>query len=392
MAETLNNNGSTTLSGLKLSNAQRDLIEKNPSIKRMVYRVYRKTRSRESVRTYIDYLQIFFRWLGKSPEEALQQVKDFKNVANDFIDYLSMERKWAPGTVKLARSALKKWLDVDDVVVEWKKVEPPKVWRVERDRLPRKEEIRELLATADLASRTMVLILVSSGLRIGTLVELRMKDVKMEYSCPLITVRPEAAKMRQGYVTFMSHEAKASLQAYIKERELHGEKITGESYVITKERPLGEPITTKAVIDRWHKLLNVGGMAVKNRKWYDLRVHVLRKYFKSWATLSGVPGDLVESFLGHRTGIKQVYFIPGIEDTSNSDVMEKIMAEYEKALPALTIFSEEEKVKVLEGKIEEQKRILEAERGRFEEEKSALAGRLRLLEEAVADLKKLANM
>jgi len=73
-------------------------------------------------------------------------------------------------------------------------------------------------------------------------------------------------------------------------------------------------------------------------------------------------------------------------------VMEKIMAEYEKALPALTIFSEEEKVKVLEGKIEEQKRILEAERGRFEEEKSALAGRLRLLEEAVADLKKLANM
>jgi hypothetical protein len=49
------------------------------------------------------------------------------------------------------------------------------------------------------------------------------------------------------------------------------------------------------------------------------------------------------------------------------------------------------KVKVLEVRIEEQKRILEAERGKFEEEKSALAGRLRLLEEAVADLKKLAG-
>jgi hypothetical protein len=183
----------------------------------------------------------------------------------------------------------------------------------------------------------------------------------------------------------------ASLQAYIKERELHGEKITGESCVITKERPLGEPITTKAVIDRWHKLLNVGGMAVKNRKWYDLRVHVLRKYFKSWATLSGVPGDLVECFLGHRTGINQVYFIPGIEDASNSDVMKKIMTEYEKALPALTIFGEEEKVKELEARIDEQKRTLEAERGKFEEEKSALAGRLRLLEEAVADLKRLAG-
>jgi integrase len=366
-------------------------IEGDESLRRLAARVYRRGQSEKSVMAYVQSVVTFARWLKVTPSEALRSRHDWPGVVNEFIDHLVIEKKTSGGTVHLYVAAVKKWLTVNDVEVNWKAVEPPKIWRVERDRLLAKEELRQILNGADLASRVMVLALLSSGLRVGALTRLKLKDIKMEYDYPLVIVGPEISKTREGYVTFMTPEAKTAIQQYLKERELNGEVVGPESPLIVKERPRGTPITEVAAMQRWHKLLKMAGKAVKGRKWYEAHIHTLRKYFKSWASLSGVPEALVEALMGHRKGIQQTYFLPGLEAASNHEVVKRVLAEYQKALPALTIFSEEEKVKQLEVRIEEQKRTLEAERGKFEEEKSALAGRLRLLEEAVADLKKLAG-
>jgi len=365
------------------------VINENESVKKMAARLYRKSQSEKTVRAYVEALVVFSNWLKAKPDESIKKKYDWAGMVNEFIDHLITERKCSNATVSLYATAIKKWLVINEVPVSWEKLELPKIWRVERDRLLSKEELREILNGADLTSRVMILALVSSGLRVGALIKLKLKDVRMEYDTPLIAVGPEISKTREGYITFMSKEAKSALLQYLKERELNGEKITPESFLVVKERPRGTPITTQGAMFRWHRLLKKANKATKGRKWYEAHIHTLRKYFKSWASLSGVPEALVEAFMGHRRGIQQTYFLPGLEAASNPEVVKRVMAEYAKALPALTIFSEEEKVKALEGRLEETRRQLEEGTKRHEGERHRLEEERRLLEERVRRLEGL---
>ncbi len=349
------------------------LIDTDPAIKRFALRVYRKSESERTVKIYVQQVILFTRWLGKAPADALRSRLDWEAILNDYIDYLNIERRMASGSVFLAIAAVKKWLEVNGAAEKdgLKGVEMPKVYRTERDRLPTKEELRHILNGANLTDRSMALILVSSGIRIGALVELKFKHVKMDLDCPMITVGAEFSKNRQGYITFMSPEAKVTLQQYVKERELNGEKVSAESYVIAKGRPAGGKMRTGGAAHRWAVLLKKADRAAKTGvsertrkggKWYQIHIHTMRKYFKSWASLSGVPSDLVEAFMGHRAGIEQAYFLPDLESANNPEVIKKALEEYRKAIPALTIFSDEEKIKRLEAQVNEQAAALQKER------------------------------
>lgn len=79
----------------------------------------------------------------------------------------------------------------------------------------------------------------------------------------------------------------------------------------------------------------------------------LESIFKTWATLSGIPSDVVEAFMGHISGIKHVYFLAGVDSLENQEVIKILRKEYEKAVPYLTINTSEEDVKRLEEKIED---------------------------------------
>jgi hypothetical protein len=124
-------------------------------------------------------------------------------------------------------------------------------------------------------------------------------------------------------------------------------------------------------------------------KWYQLHIHVMRKYFKSWAALSGVPGDLVEAFMGHRAGIEQTYFLPDVESANNPEVIKKVLEEYRKALPALTIFSDEEKIKHLEEQVEESKAQLEKQREDMDRQRREFDAKLERMDKIFEDFKRL---
>ncbi|TDA40089.1 MAG: hypothetical protein DSO08_00755 [Candidatus Methanomethylicota archaeon] len=362
-----------------------DFVKRNETLKTLAARVYRRSMSPNTVMTYITLLKQFFSWLGKEPDEALKGRYDWAGVINDYLDYL-IAKEISPKRIRNSFTAIKKWCTLNNIQLDWKSFELPSIWKVEEEKLPTKEDLRQILRGADMTEKAIFTILLSSGLRVGTLIKLRLKNLDLNYDCPLITVRPEVTKMRHGYITFMSPEAKQMLMLYLKEREMNGEKITPESLVVVREKPRGAPLSLDAVERRWARLLRKADKAIKGRKWYLTRVHSLRKYFKSWCSLSGIPGELVERFMGHKTGIAQTYFLPDIESATNPEVVKRILEEYKKALPALTIFGEDEKVKELEKKIEEQKQALEEERKKHEEEKARLEAERKALEERLSRL------
>jgi integrase len=70
------------------------------------------------------------------------------------------------------------------------------------------------------------LIMVSSGIRIGGLLMLKVKHLDLEkYSdIAVLTVPPEASKARIGYYTFISPEAREALTEYLNRRARTGEE------------------------------------------------------------------------------------------------------------------------------------------------------------------------
>lgn len=366
------------------------------TMKRLAMRVYRRSRSEKTAFDYARNVRIFFRWLGMKPIEAKNARVDWEGKINEYIDYLTVERNAASMTIRGYIASIKKWFEVNEIAVDWKKVELPKGWKVEKDRLLKKEELKEILNGAPLSTKTMVLILLSSGLRVGTLTKLKLKDIKMEYDPPMIVVKPEISKTREGYATFMSPEARDALKLYLRERELNGEKITPESYVIAKERPQGAPLSVKGAMKQWLKLLKKANKGTKERKWYDVHLHSLRKFFKSWMSLSGINEAVVEAFMGHRKGISQTYFIPAMEAVSNPEIVRRLQEEYKKGLPALTVFSDQEKIKELESRVQEQAKAFEEQRRQFEERERAFKEReqfwiseLERVQQELMEMKKL---
>ncbi len=376
------------IQNIKLFRPEREFAERNESIKALVLRVYRKSQSPHSVSTYINNLRRFFEWLGMEPDQAKGFKYDWTAKVNEYIDEL-VARGVAPKSIHNSIVSIKKWAMVNGVQVDWNNVDLPQLWRATEERMFTKEDLRSILKGGDLTDKVMVTCLLSSGLRIGTLLKLRLQDIDFRYDCPLVKVRPGIAKMRQEHITFLSPEAKEFIKLYLKERERCGERITPESYLIVRERPLGLPITIYAAEERWVNLLARTGKNTKLGKRYPLRLHGLRKYFKSWMSLSGVNRDLIEYFLGHRSTIAQTYYLPNLSSVSDPTIIEKVLAEYRKGLPAIMIFSDQEKIKELESKIEEQKRQFEEDKRRYEEEKRRLEEERKFLEERVKRLERM---
>ncbi|MCS7365184.1 MAG: tyrosine-type recombinase/integrase [archaeon GB-1867-035] len=120
------------------------------------------------------------------------------------------------------------------------------------------------------------------------------------------------------------------LLQYLRERELNGEKITPESYIIVKQRSRGHPIRIHTAEKRWHKLLILANRAERKRRWYNIRLHTLRKFFKTYATFSGLSSELIELFMGHaQTTMRHIYFLPELKQIDTLP-REKILKLHDK--------------------------------------------------------------
>lgn len=372
---------------LKLYKPDLEFVQRNQSVKILALRVFRKTQSSASVTTYVQHLRFFFKWLGMEPDQAKDFKFDWTGKINEYLDLLVSKGK-APRTILNALYSIKKWCIVNNIEVDWSQIDTPKAWKLEQERLPSKEELREILKGGDLTDKVLVTCLLSSGMRIGALLKLKLRDIDFNYDCPVVKVPARLSKTRMSYITFFSKECKEFIQLYLKEREMRGEKLTPESYLIVREGARGLPLSSVGAVQRWHNLLKRTGLNSKGRTRYHLHIHVLRKYFKSWVSLSGIPEPLVELFMGHKGGISQVYFLPDVE-SATPEIIKRLLSEYTKALPALTIFSDESKIKELESKIQEQAKLFEEEKRKHEEEKKRLEEERKYLEERVKRLEKL---
>jgi site-specific recombinase XerD len=184
--------------------------------------VYRRSRSKGSVRAYTWGVRRFCGFVRKDPDALIGALAKgelaLERSLNDWLDRLDKEGV-SHRTQKLYFFSVKKFVDVNlpEEVINWKRVELPRIWTVEEDRVPTKEELRQFMDHGGLEDRLIITVMSSSGIRENTLVNLTVGDVDLETYSDLgvIRVRPEATKERVTYVTFLSPEAKALLKQYL---------------------------------------------------------------------------------------------------------------------------------------------------------------------------------
>jgi len=325
----------------------REYMAKYPSVQKIYDSVAgsRRMGSEITVSNYVNAIAKFTSYLGFSdPETALKSMLEGKvdagAKADSFIDYALDELGKSHSTVRTYTFGIKKWFELNGVKVDWARIELPTATETtEEDRAPTKDELKKLLNHASRArDRFVIFADTSSGLRMGTLLSLKVGDVDLSYpDVARLTVERKRgrkfSKRGRGagrfFCSFLTPEAKTSLQQYLTEREQAGEVLTPESPLISDYNYKGSFITLEAFEKIWARLLKKAGLNQKSNRFYFLHLHTLRKYFRS--NCIGIDASYRERWMGH----KGLYL-----DMSYFKAEEPLhLAEYRKVVHYLTIYA-----------------------------------------------------
>jgi integrase len=106
------------------------------------------------------------------------------NAIQDFIQYQVQDRNLSFSTVNISNSAIKLFFGVNGKEIRnWKELsrQKGKRKRVIKDRIYTLDELKRLLEYADIREKVIILTLLTTGMRITALAEMRIGDIKTYY-------------------------------------------------------------------------------------------------------------------------------------------------------------------------------------------------------------------
>lgn len=179
-------------------------------------------------RDYLKGLKYFMEFCKFTPGDydALLQNNDSKIIQSriiDFVIYCKNVRELSPAAIEMYIAAIKKFYVQNDILLNWDKINSykPERCRVVEDAAYTRDQIQKMLSVCgDIRDKALVLLLASTGMRIGAVSKLRLKDVTpidLEALLPQgglyqVTVYKKA---RQQYICYTTNEARASIDQYL---------------------------------------------------------------------------------------------------------------------------------------------------------------------------------
>jgi len=185
------------------------------------------------------------------------------------------------------------------------------------DSLPRAiapEDIRTLLGAIEKTrNRAMVFMLLRTGMRIGELLSLRLKDIDL---CEQKVFIHEARKTGAGRVVYFSADARDALLAWLERKDPRKDLVFyGQKY---------ERLTYAAARMMFVKCLKKAGLPGKG-----YTIHCLRHTFASELLNAGMRLECLQPLLGH-TSIEVTRRYARLTDRTRKDEYFKAMALIEK--------------------------------------------------------------
>ena len=262
--------------------------------------------------------------------------------------------------------SIKLFCEMADVPIAWKKINRglPKIRRFADDRAPTIEEIRSICDYPDRRIKGIVFTMASSGIRLGAWDYLRWGHIKPVHKEGKIL----AARIvvyhgdEEEYFSFMTAEAYQHVEQWIEYRRECGEKINNETWVMrqlwntkrghyhhgTIKAP--EKLKSSGVKRLIEDALWTQGIRKKSnlkRNRYEFQTdHGLRKWFKTRCEIAGMKSINIEKLMGHSIGISDSYY---------RATQDELLDDYSKAIPLLTIGTENRLQMQMEQVLEQSK-------------------------------------
>lgn len=240
---------------------------------------------------------------------------------NSYVAYLN-KKGLAANTVKIHFYFMKKWFRANGIRVNNEDVKQfvtfPKHTRELRVALTH-EIISKLVEAAPPRLKAILLVLVSSGLRLGEALQLRVSDVNTSGLPIEVRVRAENTKTREERFAYISSEAYKAIQPYLEGRNMN-------DYFLLRSNKYHEN-TTFQVHLRFHRLRKKLGLDARySNGMYHINLHSFRAFFHTQAT-KVLGSDIAHAMIGHHTYLDQYFRLTREERAEN----------YLKLEPYLTI-------------------------------------------------------
>ena len=306
------------------------------------------SRSEKTREAYEDALKLFL--AANNYPDAPSAIADLgkkRSADEKFSNFLSFlrERGLSPSSIALYSTAMRQFLTLYDVTIN-----PVKL----RALTPRRRLVRELrpLSKDDLtlilplmrpAKRLFIWFLFATGCRANEAARLKIRDLDLGADPPRAVIETE--KTYRKRVIFIPKDLAQALRRWI-------EGKSPEHYVFHNERGPQYPLDINHVRSAFQSALRraIGLRRDPSNKGWMYSLHSLRKSFKTVLQTAGMDGLMIETLLGHDTGVDRHYYLPSVEEMAAEwkKYEEKLLLDFDKRVKVTEL---EDKVKALEDQV-----------------------------------------
>lgn len=268
--------------------------------------------------------------INQDEKPLLKELKEKMNepdtylFINRYVQYL-INQDLRRASITLAVTVLRSWLASNGIMLHPEYIKrfvkyPKDIKEMKKPLTP--GIIESLIKTAPIGMKRILLTLLSSGMRIGELTQVRVMDVDKTKNPVEVRLRAETTKGREERIAYISNEAYELIKPVLETRE-------PEDYIFIKSY---SPYSTPANIEeRFGDLRRRCDLleTYQGGKRFHVNIHSFRAYFHTQATKI-LSGDIAHALLGHHKYLDQ-YFRLSDEDKSEM---------YHKLEPYLTVNNE----------------------------------------------------
>lgn len=270
--------------------------------------------SKVTRQSYKSALNAFFKTVNCDPDTYFDTGRDYeldiRQFANSMVDSPGKTFYSYVGVVR--QFLMRNKIQLDPFV--WKDMKLIKRGNhaITRDRPASLAELKLILSHADLKMTSLILVLISSGIRIGELTKITADDINFETDPAKIYLKGSITKTGNPRITFISQEASVILQEWIKNHDSYLEmavkktNISGMSKNKIDNRVF--PFSPTAARSAFNRLLRLTNLDMRDKETgrHIIHLHTLRKFYRSKLALV-IPQDIVEVLIGHQSYLSSSY-------------------------------------------------------------------------------------
>jgi len=346
--------------------------------------LFARCESHKTRESYMFYWQNFVEFCKQRGLNAYNIVDDYRTVK--YQDVYKREKfleKWqdtirafctwlkrkgfAPLTIKNHLAVLRSFFGYWDIPL--KVLLPKHSYVVYHNRDLTKDEVRQILNFASPRDRVMWLVMAESGMRVGTLVNLKYWQIKEDFEAERIPMKillpSESLKDHVGdRWTFIGEDGYRELRNYL-ERRL---PLDDDDYVFASEkqgRVKGKQFTGASLSVKFNRLVQKLGLdkSLGKRKPKKIRLHGLRKFFRNNMKADS---SYVKFWMGHSLGTDAHYISRDVEEHRKRYAEGyKFLRIYEPS--AETIFELSEKLRQRDREVQQLREQMEKMQAKYEE-------------------------